>query len=126
MTIAAAVRPEANEFAPYYAGYVAAVPDGDVTRTLAEQGEQLLSRLKGLSEAQAASAYAPGKWTVKEVLCHITDAERIFTYRLLRLARGDTTPLASFDENAYAAACGANDQQRPYRSSRRTMSSSPK
>ncbi|MBM3908634.1 MAG: DinB family protein [Gemmatimonadetes bacterium] len=110
MTIAAAVRPEADEFAPFYAGYVAAVPDGDVTRTLAEQGDALLTRLKGLSEAQASSAYAPGKWTVKEVMCHITDTERIFAYRLLRIARGDTTPLASFDENAYAAECGANDR----------------
>jgi uncharacterized damage-inducible protein DinB len=110
MTIAAAVRPESNEFAPYYAGYVAAVPDGDVTRTLAEQGEQLLARLKLLTEEQAEAAYAPGKWTVKEVLCHITDTERIFCYRMLRIARGDNTPLAAFDENAYAAECGAKDR----------------
>jgi uncharacterized damage-inducible protein DinB len=110
MSNAAAERPGKVEFAPYYAGYVAAVPDGDITRTLAEQGEHLVSRLKDLSEEQAAFAYAPGKWTVKEVLCHITDAERIFAYRLLRIARGDATPLASFDENAYAAVCGANDR----------------
>ncbi|MBW7932668.1 MAG: DinB family protein [Gemmatimonadaceae bacterium] len=110
MPNAAAVRPGADEFAPFYSGYVAAVPDGDVTRTLAEQGEQILSRLKHLTEEQAGSAYAAGKWTVKEVICHITDAERIFAYRALRIGRGDQTPLASFDENAYAVTCGANDR----------------
>lgn len=106
----ATIRPKADEFAEYYGKYIAAVPDGDVTRTLAQQGEDFLSLLKNLSEEQAGSAYAPGKWTVKQVICHITDAERIFTYRVLRIARGDATPLASFDENAYAATCGADDR----------------
>ncbi|MHB8838086.1 MAG: DinB family protein [Gemmatimonadaceae bacterium] len=108
MSIAATVRPGADEFAPFYSGYIAAVPDGDVIRTLGEQGESLLARLKHLTDAQALAAYAPGKWTVKEVICHITDAERIFTYRALRIGRGDATPLAAFDENAYAALCEAN------------------
>lgn len=110
MSSAATTRPEADEFAPYYGTYVGAVPDGDVTRTLAQQGETFLARLKHLSEEQAAFAYAPGKWTVKEVVCHIADAERIFAYRVLRIARGDATPLASFDENTYAATSGANDR----------------
>ena len=110
MGMAATIRPEPDEFAPYYGTYVSAVPDGDITRTLAQQGETFLARLKHLNAEQAAFAYAPGKWTVKEVVCHITDAERIFAYRALRLARGDATPLASFDENAYAASCGANDR----------------
>lgn len=110
MSIAPTIRPEADEFAPYYATYVGVVPDGDVIRTLAQQGEAFLARLKPLSEQQAAFAYAPGKWTVKEVVCHITDVERIFAYRALRIARGDATPLASFDENAYATTCGANDR----------------
>ncbi|MDP1891736.1 MAG: DinB family protein [Gemmatimonadaceae bacterium] len=110
MGIATTIRPEADEFAPYYGTYVGAVPDGDITRTLAQQGDAFLARLKQLTEEQAAVAYAPGKWTVKEVVCHITDAERIFAYRALRIARGDATPLASFDENAYAASCGANDR----------------
>jgi hypothetical protein len=110
MSNAASIRPAADEFAPFYAGYVAAVPEGDVTRTLAEHADALLARLKGLSDEQAAHVYAPGKWSVKEVICHITDTERIFTYRLLRIARGDTTPLASFDENAYAVASAANDR----------------
>ena len=108
MSTAATIRPNADEFAPYYGTYVGAVPDGDITRTLAQQGDTFLARLKPLSEEQAAFAYAPGKWTVKEVICHITDAERIFAYRALRIARGDATPLAAFDENAFAASCGAN------------------
>lgn len=110
MITAATVRPNADEFAPYYGTYVGAVPDGDITRTLAQQGDTFLARLKQLGEEQAAFAYAPGKWTVKEVVCHITDAERIFAYRALRIARDDATPMASFDENAYAAACGATDR----------------
>lgn len=110
MNIAATLRPDADEFAPYYGTYVGAVPDGDITRTLAQQGETFLARLKPVSEQQAAFAYAAGKWTVKEVVCHITDAERIFAYRALRIARGDATPLSSFDENVYAASCGANDR----------------
>jgi len=104
------MRPTADEFAPFYGPYVAGVPDGDITRTLAEQGEALLARLKPLSAEQAAHAYAPGKWTVKEVVCHIADAERIFAYRVLRIGRGDATPLAAFEENSYAATCGANDR----------------
>ncbi len=110
MSAESSYRPAADEFAPFYAGYVASVPDGDVTRTLAAQGESMLARLKHLSEEQAAFAYAPGKWTVKEVICHIADAERIFAYRILRIGRGDTTPLSPFDENAYAVTCGANER----------------
>lgn len=108
MTNPATVRPDADECAAYYAGYIAAVPEGDITRTLGAQGEEMLSHLKHLTEEQGAIAYAPGKWTVKEVICHITDAERIFAYRLLRIARGDSTPLAPFDDSAYAAASEAN------------------
>ncbi len=108
MSTVATVRPAPAEFAPYYGPYVEAVPDGDITRTLAQQGEVFLARLKTVNEDRAAFAYAQGKWTVKEVIGHITDTERIFTYRILRIARGDATPLAAFDENAYAAECGAN------------------
>jgi len=110
MNMASSVRPAADEFALHYTQYIAGVPDGDVTRTLAEQGDALLARYKHLTDAQAHHAYATRKWTVKEVICHISDAERIFMYRALRIARGDATPLPSFDENAYAAACGANDR----------------
>jgi hypothetical protein len=108
MSIAATMRPAPDEYAPHYATYVGSVPDGDVTRTLAEQGEKFIALLKHLSDQQANHAYAPGKWSVKEVILHIADGERIFSYRALRMARGDATPLAPFDENAYALSCEAN------------------
>lgn len=110
MSTASSIRPSADEFAPFYAGYVSAVPDGDVTRALSAQGESLLHLLKDLEEVKAAGAYAPGKWTVKEVILHMADAERIFAYRLLRIARGDETPLPPFDENAYVPLSGAADR----------------
>src|SRR5450830_1886275 len=110
MSRASSSRPGADEHAPFYASYVALVPDGDVTRTLAGQGEGFVRLLKDIGDGKAGFAYAAGKWTIKEVVLHVTDAERIFAYRVLRMARGDATPLASFDENAYAPMSGANDR----------------
>ena len=107
---AASNRPGADEYAPYYASYVAAVPDGDVSRALAQQGESFLRLLKDVGDEKAGFAYAPGKWTIKELILHMADTERIFAYRLLRIARGDATPLSPFDENAYAPMSGANDR----------------
>jgi hypothetical protein len=94
-------RPDASEYAPFFAGYVSRVPDGDVLDLLARQVDETASLLGGLSETRAGYRYAPGKWSVKEVVGHVADAERVFTYRALRIARGDQTPLASFDENAW-------------------------
>ena len=102
------IRPAADEFAPYYANYIAQVPDGDVVEALIGGAEIASALLGDLDDDVAARAYAPGKWTLKEVLLHCADAERIFAYRALRIARGDTTPLPSFDENAYAPLSGAN------------------
>ena len=110
MSAASGVRPGADEYAPFYAEYVASVPDGDVLRVLAAQGDGFLGLLKDIGEEKAASAYAAGKWTIKEVVLHMADAERIFGYRILRIARGDATPLAAFDENLYAPASGANSR----------------
>ena len=110
MTGASSIRPGADEYASFYASYVAAVPDGDVTRALAQQGEGFLRRLKDIGDEKAGFAYAPGKWTIKEVILHMADTERIFAYRLLRIARGDATPLAPFDENAYTPMSAANDR----------------
>lgn len=107
MTATVFPRPEAGEYAPFYAGYVAGVPDGDLLALLEDQLRSVLALCEGLTDAQADHAYAPGKWTVKEVLGHLIDAERIFAYRVLRIARGDATPLPGFDENAYAPESGA-------------------
>ena len=110
MTAASCIRPDADEYAPFYAGYVAAVPDGDIIPALARQCESFLSLLKDIGDEKGGFAYAPGKWTIKEVIIHIADGERIFAYRLLRMARGDQTPLSPFDENAYAPMSEANDR----------------
>ena len=97
-------RPEAGEFIPYYEKYIARVPDGDFVEILARQADETLSILRELPDNAADMAYAEGKWTVKELIGHLCDAERIFCYRLLRIGRGDQTPLEGFDENAYAPA----------------------
>ena len=96
------IRPASNEYAAFYAGYVSLVPDGDVIATL-EKGRKDTKKLLGnLSETQAAHRYAPDKWTIKTVLGHIADAERVFAYRALWFARGDQSPLPGWDENAWA------------------------
>ena len=94
-------RPGADEFAPFYANYVAGVPDGDITDVLESQARDLVQLLGGVDGTQAAYRYAPDKWSVKEVVGHVTDSERIFAYRALRISRGDATPLAGFDQDTY-------------------------
>jgi len=96
------IRPASDEHAPYYASYVSQVPDGDVIATLAEQIDDALELLRPLGEERALFRYAPGKWSVKEVVNHLIDAERVFMYRALSFARGATDSLPSFDEDAWA------------------------
>jgi uncharacterized damage-inducible protein DinB len=93
--------PQESEYPKFYAGYVGKVPaSGPVALLEAQRGA--FAALGALSDEHADHRYADGKWSVKEVLGHMADAERVFTYRLLRIARGDQTPLAGFDENAWA------------------------
>jgi uncharacterized damage-inducible protein DinB len=94
-------RPEATEYADYYANYIAKVPGSDVLSVLESQRLQMLQLFAGRSERDGSFRYAPGKWSVKEVLGHIIDAERIFTYRALRIARGDQTPLPGFEQDDF-------------------------
>lgn len=101
-------RPDASEYLPYYGKYIDRVPDGDLVKTLRAQLDETLALVRGLDDEQGGHRYAPGKWSIREVLQHVIDAERIFAYRALRIARGDATPLASFDENAYAEASNAD------------------
>jgi hypothetical protein len=103
-------RPEPSEFAPAYANYIRQVPDGDLLATLERQLQDTRAALAGLTESQADFAYAPGKWTIKEVLGHVTDGERVFAYRALCFARGDSTPLPGFDEQAWTPASGASSR----------------
>jgi hypothetical protein len=101
-------RPESSEYAPFYHKYVESVPEGDVVALLREGGRDLLDTVAAVPEDRAGFRYAEGKWSIREVIGHVIDAERIFTYRALRIARGDTTPLASFDENAYVKTAGSD------------------
>ncbi len=94
-------RPQQGDYALYYEKYIELVPGGDFLEILNEQRRELVGLLSPLSEQQAEFRYAPDKWSIKEVLGHITDAERIFAYRILRIARGDQTPLASFEQEGY-------------------------
>ena len=94
-------RPEPDEIPSHYLGYVKRVPETDPVIVCASQIEETAALLRGLSETDALYRYGRGKWSIKEVVGHLADTERIMAYRALRIARGDTTPLPSFDENAY-------------------------
>src|SRR5256885_11475305 len=96
-------RPGRDEYSPALAGYVARIADDeDIVAALASQADELVDRFKRMPEARGNYRYAPEKWSIKQVLGHLSDSERVFTYRALRIGRGDTTPLPSFDERAYA------------------------
>jgi uncharacterized damage-inducible protein DinB len=104
VTAAAIPRPAAADYDPYYGTYIDKVPDGDLLRTLESQARETQALLAGLSDAEALHRYAPGKWSIKEVIGHVTDVERVFSYRALRFARADATALSGFDENAWVPA----------------------
>ena len=100
--------PAEGEFAPYYGRYVGQVPSGDVIDTLRSQFRETSALLRGIDPSRTTSGYAPGKWSIRDIVLHMADTERVMGYRALRIARGDTTPLASFDENVFAPMAGAN------------------
>ena len=100
-------RPDPSEYAPYYGGYIKTAPQGDLLQILERQGAETAALIAGLPEARGDHAYEPGKWTIKEVLLHLADAERVFGYRALRFARGDQTPLPGFEQNDWTPESGA-------------------
>lgn len=104
------VRPGSDEYAPFYHGYVDHVPDGDVRDHLRTQIHETIALLSGISDARAERAYGAGKWTLKEVVGHMCDTERVFGYRLLRIARGDLTPLPGFEQDEWVPRSGANQR----------------
>ena len=104
MTTATIPRPDATEYAPFYGTYVGKVPDGDLLELLERQRRETQNLLAGLSDTQALHRYAPGKWSMKEVVGHLMDSERVFCYRALRFARADEKPLQGFDEKAWVPA----------------------
>ena len=94
-------RPGADEYAPYYERYVSRVPTGDLRGTLRAQLGTTLALLRGIGESKGDHRYGPDKWTIKEVIGHVIDTERIMAYRALRIGRGDTTPLPGFEQDPF-------------------------
>ncbi len=98
-------RPEPSEFNPYYDTYIGKVKGNNFIQNLIEQKFETLAVLSKLSDEEWNHKYAPEKWTVKEVMIHIMDTERIFAYRALRVARNDQTPMPGFEQNDYVPFC---------------------
>jgi len=92
---------------PFYKNYVKQIDEPDMLQALRISGHRMSELVHSIPDNKADFAYAPGKWTVRELLCHIMDAERIFCYRALRFARNDKTPLSGFEENDYAPQANA-------------------
>jgi DinB superfamily len=97
-------RPEPDEIPSHFVGYIKRVPELDPVNVCAAQIEDTAALLRGLSDTEAMYRYGQGKWSIKEVVGHLTDTERILAYRALRIARADTTPLPGFDQNVYVPA----------------------
>jgi hypothetical protein len=103
MTTLVIERPKADEHSPYFSRYIDRVPEGNLIGLLESQFADTLALLRRVPRDREDFAYADGKWTVKEVVGHLSDSERVFAYRALRFARNDATELASYDENAWVA-----------------------
>lgn len=101
-------KPSPTTYPPYFKNYVDQVPDEDLYTAFQNQSAVIHELLASISEEKSAHAYDTGKWTIKEVLQHIIDTERIFNYRALCFARKETISLPGFDENLYAANSNAN------------------
>ncbi len=104
-----AMKPKAQEAVPYYSTYIDKVPPGDIRKTLESQLKKTRNFLEDISEKKSRHRYAPGKWSMREVLGHINDGERLFVFRACWFARGFDTPLPSFEQEIAVAAAGADD-----------------
>jgi hypothetical protein len=107
---AAMTRPNSDEYAPYYEKYVSLVAPGDITAILTRQLDATLELLRGIDESRAGNSYAEGKWSIKELIGHLIDTERIFSYRALRFARNDQTPLSGFEQDDYVRGANFDEQ----------------
>jgi hypothetical protein len=94
--------PQKGTYSPFYETYISLIEDHDLKRAFTNYTHDLLSLLQQIPAAKVDFSYAPKKWTIKQVLQHVIDTERVFTYRALYIARQDPGTLQSFDENAYA------------------------
>ena len=103
-------RPETNEFDAYYSNYVDLVEGNDCLPILQKQPSELRAVFSQMPEERGTFAYADGKWTIKELLSHLIDGERIFAYRTLRISRGDQTPIEGFEQDGYIENSNANNR----------------
>ncbi|AFU13578.1 MULTISPECIES: DinB family protein [Bacillus cereus group] len=94
-------RPDANEYNPYYSTYINLIPNGDIIRILEQQMKETNLLLKDIPDSEGHFRYAPNKWSIKEVIGHIVDTERIMAYRLLSIARGETAELPGYNDDMY-------------------------
>ncbi len=101
-------RPQPTDYFEYFSRYINHVPENELMDAFENQQPVIIDFLDSISEEKSLYAYAPGKWTIKEVLQHLIDAERVFTYRAMCIARKEKISLPSFDENNYAANSNAN------------------
>jgi len=102
-------KPDPTEYLPYFGRYVSLVPDGDILAVLGKQIEETTGLLNSIPESQGGYRYAPDKWSIKELVGHLIDCERIFAYRALRFARNDKTPLAGFEQDDYVSNASFDD-----------------
>lgn len=101
-------RPPDNEYAPFYATYISKVPDGDLLNFMELQPDEFNGLINDLTDEQAIEPPTPGKWSVKQMLGHVCDAERIMGYRALRFARADKTEIEGFEQDDYVVAANSN------------------
>jgi len=104
------MKPTVEKIPAFYQNYFLLVKEEDVLQALRNSSSELLDLLKRINEKQSTFAYAEGKWTIKELLMHMMDSERIFAYRALRFSRNDRTSLPGFDEQVYTPQSNANNQ----------------
>jgi hypothetical protein len=100
-TVTAPTRPQSGDYAPYYDRYISLVPGNDILAALEDQRREMLLLLCGRAEADGDIRYVPDKWSLKEVLGHVNDTERIMSYRALRISRGDATPIEGYEQDDY-------------------------
>jgi hypothetical protein len=100
--------PTSNEYAPWAGAYVSRVPEGDIVAFLEKQRDVVVPLLRSISDESSLYRYAPGKWSIREILGHINDAERIFCYRALRIGRGDKTPLPGWEQDDFVKTADAD------------------
>ncbi len=99
------MRPQPGDYTPYFETYISLIKDDDFLSALEKNHTETITFLKSISDEKADFSYAPGKWSVKQVIIHISDCERVFNYRALSIARGDNVALPGFNENIYADNC---------------------